>query len=74
MFISIKGICTNFFGAGYDKVIILICAILPIILFIGMSNILGTQFLLPTKRQKEFYSISCMWCDSKLYIEFNINL
>lgn len=49
-----------FFGAGYDKVIILICVILPIILFIGMSNILGTQFLLPTKRQKEFtVSVVC---------------
>lgn len=49
-----------FFGAGYDKVIILICVILPIILFIGMSNILGTQYLLPTKRQKEFtISVIC---------------
>jgi O-antigen/teichoic acid export membrane protein len=49
-----------FFGAGYDKVIILIQAISPIILFIGISNILGTQYLLPTKRQKEFtISVSC---------------
>ena len=49
-----------FFGAGYDKVILLIQAISPIILFIGISNILGTQYLLPTKRQKEFtISVSC---------------
>lgn len=43
-----------FFGQGYEKVSILIKVILPIILFIGVSSIIGTQFLLPTKRQKEF--------------------
>lgn len=49
-----------FFGAGYEKVVILIRVILPIILFIGMSNILGTQYLLPTKKQKEFtISVVC---------------
>ena len=46
-----------FFGEGYDKVVLLINMILPIILFIGLSNIIGTQFLLPTRRQKE-YTIS----------------
>lgn len=43
-----------FFGDGYDKVIILINIISPIILFIGISNVLGTQYLLPTKKQKSF--------------------
>lgn len=43
-----------FFGQGYDKVILLINVIIPIVLFIGLSSIIGTQFLLPTKRQKEF--------------------
>lgn len=43
-----------FFGEGYERVIILINVILPIILFIGLSNILGTQYLLPTKKQKQF--------------------
>lgn len=43
-----------FYGSGYDKVIILINIILPIILIIGLSNVIGTQYLLPTKRQKEF--------------------
>lgn len=43
-----------FFGPGYTKVITLICIISPIILLMGISNILGTQYLLPTKRQKEF--------------------
>ena len=46
-----------FFGPGYDKVIILMSIISPVLLFIGMSNVIGTQYLLPTKRQKE-YTIS----------------
>ena len=43
-----------FFGQGYDRVIILMNAISPIILAIGISNVTGTQYLLPTKRQREF--------------------
>lgn len=43
-----------FFGQGYEKVIVLINVIVPITLFIGLSNITGTQYLLPTKRQTEF--------------------
>lgn len=46
-----------FFGAGYDKVVVLLNIISPIILIMGLSNVIGTQFLLPTKRQKE-YTIS----------------
>lgn len=43
-----------FFGKGYDKVVILMNIITPIILLMGIANIIGTQYLLPTKRQKEF--------------------
>lgn len=46
-----------FFGQGYDKVSLLMKIISPILLMIGMSNVIGTQYLLPTKRQKE-YTIS----------------
>ena len=46
-----------FFGTGYDKVVILINIISPILILMGMGNVLGTQYLLPTKRQKE-YTIS----------------
>ena len=46
-----------FFGAGYDRVIILMKIISPIILLIGMSNITGMQFLFTTGKQKE-YTIS----------------
>ena len=43
-----------FYGSGYDKVTILINIIIPIILIIGLSNVIGSQYLLPTKKQKEF--------------------
>ena len=52
-----KAFVPIFFGEGYDKVAILMNVISPIILFIGLSNVTGTQYLLPTKRQKE-YTIS----------------
>ncbi|MCH3987193.1 MAG: flippase [Lachnospiraceae bacterium] len=48
-----------FFGAGYDKVKILMPVISPILFLIGMSNVTGTQYLLPTMRQKE-YTISVL--------------
>lgn len=48
-----------FFGAGYEKVVILMSIISPIMLAIGLSNVIGTQYLLPTKRQKE-YTISVL--------------
>lgn len=43
-----------FFGEGYDKVSILINVISPTILLTGLANVMGTQYLLPTKRQKEY--------------------
>lgn len=52
-----KSFVPVFFGQGYDKVAILMSIISPILLLIGLSNVTGTQYLLPTKRQKE-YTIS----------------
>ena len=52
-----KAFVPVFFGAGYDKVVILINVISPILILMGMGNVLGTQYLLPTKKQKE-YTIS----------------
>lgn len=46
-----------FFGAGYDKVVVLMSLSTVLVLLIGMSNITGNQFLLPTKRQGQ-YTIS----------------
>ena len=52
-----KNFVPVFFGEGYDKVIILMQIISPIILFIGLINVTGVQYLLAIKRQKE-YTIS----------------
>lgn len=49
-----KSFVPIFFGEGYDKVAILINVIAPTILLTGMANVIGTQYLLPTKRQKEY--------------------
>lgn len=46
-----------FYGEGYDKVTVLIRIISPILVLIGLSNVIGTQYLLPTKQQKK-YTIS----------------
>ena len=46
-----------FLGPGYESVIPIIQLMSLIILFIGFSNIIGYQYLLPTKKQKE-YTIS----------------
>lgn len=45
-----------FFGEGYDKVNYIIYVLSPMILLMGIANVLGTQYLLPTKRQKEYTS------------------
>ena len=43
-----------FFGPGYEKVSLLMSVISPIFIMIGLSNVIGTQYLLPTKKQKQF--------------------
>lgn len=43
-----------FFGSGYDKVIINMIVISPIVVFIGFSNIIGVQYLLPLGKQFEY--------------------
>ena len=46
-----------FFGSGYDKSASLIMIFCPMILLMGIENVIGTQYMLPTKRQRE-YTIS----------------
>ncbi|MBR2290252.1 MAG: flippase [Clostridia bacterium] len=48
-----------FFGEGYDKSATLIMIFCPMILLMGIENVIGTQYMLPTKRQKE-YTISVL--------------
>ena len=49
-----KAFTPIFFGPGYEKTAILMCIISPIILLMGVANVLGNQYLIPTQRQKEY--------------------
>lgn len=51
-----KAFVPIFFGAGYEKVVYIIYLLSPMILLMGLANVVGTQYLLPTKKQKEYTS------------------
>lgn len=55
-----KGFVPWFFGVGYDKVVLNMIIISPIIIILGYGNIIGTQFLLPTGRQKDYTAAVCI--------------
>lgn len=59
-----------FFGSGYDKVVPNMMVIAPILVIIALSNIMGTQYLLPTGRQKEFTISVVTGC----VVNFSLNL
>lgn len=59
-----------FYGQGFERVTTLIVAIIPVVLMIGMSNVSGTQYLLPTKKQKEFTKSVVMGA----IVNFTLNL
>ena len=49
-----------FYGPGYDKVKILIMVMSPVILLMGIENVIGTQYLIPTKQQNKYTaSVTC---------------
>lgn len=56
--LGLVGISSNFvgwfYGKGFEKVIPLLKILSFLILAIGISNVTGTQFLIPTKRQNIF--------------------
>ena len=58
MMFGIISIATHFvpifYGPGYNKVIYLISVISPILVLVGLSNVTGTQYLLPTKQQNKY--------------------
>lgn len=55
MCLGLIGIADNmvpwFFGPGYDKVAVLIKILAFLLLAIGINNVTGMQYLIPTKRQ-----------------------
>lgn len=59
-----------FFGTGYDKVVPNMMVIAPILVIIALSNIMGTQYLLPIGRQRE-YTLSVV---SGCVVNFSMNL
>lgn len=42
-----------FLGEGYEEVILLVKVIVPIILFIGLTNVIGMQYFVTTKKSKK---------------------
>lgn len=52
--------CPWFFGPGYDKVPYLIMVFSPIVIIIGLSNVLGRQYLIPLKRDNAFTIAICI--------------
>lgn len=48
-----------FLGQGYENAATIVNILAPMILACGITNVIGTQYLLPTKKQKE-YTISIL--------------
>ena len=61
-----------FYGDGFGKVAPNIMVIAPIILIVGLSNVIGVQYLLPTGKQTAYF-ISVL-CGSLMNISLNIIL
>lgn len=59
-----------FFGDGYDLVITLMIVISPILVIIGVSTVLGKQYLLPTMQQSA-YTVSVI---AGAVVNFILNL
>lgn len=43
-----------FFGSGYERVSLLLIGISPICISIGLKNLIGLQYLVPTQRQNQY--------------------
>ncbi len=64
MFVGLFAVSSNFvpwyLGPQYDRAALLIKILSPIIVIIGMSNVLGVQYMIPVKQDKKFIcSIVC---------------
>lgn len=67
-----KNIIPLYLGEGFDKSIMMIQLLAPIILLIGLNNIIGNQYLLPTGQTKK-YTIAVI-CGTCLNFVLNIFL
>lgn len=70
------GISSNivpwFYGAGYDKVIELQSILALLIIAVGISNVTGIQYMVPTKKERMFNL--CVICGSVLNFVLNLLL
>lgn len=61
-----------FFGEGYDMAVTCMMALCPLVVIIGYSNIFGIQYMIPSKRMKE-YSIA-IFLGMSMNVTFNFLL
>lgn len=58
IFLGVIGVSTTFvpmfFGQGYEKTIYLLMLMSSLVLITGLSNVLGAQYLIPLKKDKEY--------------------
>lgn len=57
-FVISESLVPWFFGMGFGKVIYLMKIFAPMLIFMGVSNVIGTQLLVATKREKILLSIN----------------
>lgn len=50
----VKRFVPIFYGEGFEPVKTILIFISPVILFIGLSNVLGTQYQIPTHKQRDY--------------------
>ena len=68
----IKNVVPWFYGPEYYDVINLVYIMSPLIIIIGFNNVLGVQYLVPTKKQNKY--IFAIVCGSVLNIVLNLIL
>ena len=59
-----------FYGDGFEKVAGLIRIFSPILFFMGISDLLGTQYLIAIKKEKELFIINCIACLINILFDF----
>lgn len=67
-----KNLVPWFYGPGYDKVVELQSILALLVIAVGISNVTGIQYMVPTKKEKMFNI--CVICGSVLNFALNLLL
>ena len=59
-----------FFGSGFEKCISLIYIMVPTVFFLGISNVIRTQYLIPAKREKIYIESVCIGAFVNLVLNY----